>query len=169
TLSEVARTALESDDIDRVLDGVASYLQRRFDLYLVSIVVTHEGGHEWHHRSFATREPLELRVRPAWPVELGIVGRALRTGVPQLVLDVAADPDYFSIDDRVTSELVVPIRWGERTLGALNVESDRAEVFDAATCELLGLAAGQVAGAIRFALANRRLAELRDELERAIP
>lgn len=167
TLSEVARTALESDDIDRVLDGVTSYLQRRFDLYLVSIVVTREGGLEWHHRSFATREPLVLKTPPSWPVERGVVGRALRSGRPQLVLDVSADPDYFSIDDRVNSELVVPIRWSDRTLGALNVESDRAEVFDAETRELLELAAGQVAGAIRFALVNRHLAETRDELESA--
>jgi diguanylate cyclase (GGDEF)-like protein len=167
TLSEVARTALESDDIDRVLDGVTAYLQRRFDLYLVSIVVCHEGGREWHHRSFATREPLVLKTPPAWPVERGVVGRALRSGSAQLVLDVARDPDYFSIDDRVTAELVVPIRRGDRILGALNVESDRAEVFDAETCELLELAAGQVAGAIRHALVNRHLAELRDELERA--
>lgn len=167
TLSEVARTALESDDIDRVLDGVTAYLQRRFDLYLVSIVVTHEGGREWHHRSFATCEELELKTPPHWPVERGVVGRALRSGTPQLVLDVGADPDYFSIDDRVTAELVVPIRWGDRTLGALNVESDRAEVFDAGTCELLELASSQIAGAIRFALVNRRLAELRDELESA--
>jgi diguanylate cyclase (GGDEF)-like protein len=96
-----------------------------------------------------------------------VVGRALRSGSAQLVLDVARDPDYFSIDDRVTAELVVPIRRGDRILGALNVESDRAEVFDAETCELLELAAGQVAGAIRYALVNRHLAELRDELERA--
>jgi diguanylate cyclase (GGDEF)-like protein len=167
TLSEVARTALESDDIDRVLDGVTAYLQRRFDLYLVSIVVTHEGGREWHHRSFATREELELKTPPYWPVERGVVGRALRSGTSQLVLDVSGDPDYFSIDDRVTSELVVPIRWGDRTLGALNVESDRAEVFDAGTCELLELAASQIAGAIRFALVNRRLEEVKGELERA--
>ncbi len=166
-LSEVTKAALEEDDLDAVLSRVADYLRGRFDFHLVAIVVADAGGNEWIHRAFATREPLEMKPRDRWPVEAGVVGRTIRTGRPQLVLDVARDADYFAVDDAVRSEFVVPLRWGGGTLGALNVESDRLDAFPAETRELIELVADQVAGAIRLALLNSNLYETKRQLEQA--
>jgi diguanylate cyclase (GGDEF)-like protein len=166
-LSEVTKAALEEEELDSVLSRVATYLRDRFDFHLVAIVVADEGGNEWVHRAFATSGSIEMKPREHWPVEAGVVGRTIRTGRPQLVLDVARDPDYFAIDDRVRSEFVVPLKWGGGTLGALNVESDRVDAFPPATRELIELVADQVSGAIRLALLNRNLSETKQELERA--
>ncbi len=166
-LSAISRTALEADELESILERIARFLQRWFDLYLVAIVVADDEAREWTHRAFASREPIEIKPHEAWPTDRGVVGRAIRRAEPQLVLDVGADPDYFAVNDRVVSEFVVPIRWGDRILGALNAESDRPEVFSRETRELLELVAGQVAGAIRFALVHRRLSETKVRLEEA--
>ena len=166
-LSEVSRTALEVDELAGILQRIAVYLQRRLDLFLVAIVVADERGIYWAHRAFASRTPLEIRQRESWTVEGGVVGRAMLAGEPQLVLDVRSDPDYIAINDLVVAEFVAPIRSGDRALGVINIESDRFDDFPPETRELVALVAEQVAGAIRFALLNRSLAEATRQLETA--
>jgi putative methionine-R-sulfoxide reductase with GAF domain len=57
----------------------------------------------------------------------GICWRAVETGKPQLVEDVSRDPDYITTDERVCSEVVVPLESGHETLAVLDVEfRDRA-------------------------------------------
>jgi GAF domain-containing protein len=57
----------------------------------------------------------------------GICWRAVETGEPQLVEDVSKDPDYITTDERVCSEVVVPVESGHETLAVLDVEfPDRA-------------------------------------------
>ena len=166
-LSEVSRTALEVDELAGILQRIARYLQRRLDLFLVAIVVADERGEYWAHRAFASRSPIPIRERESWNVAGGIVGRAMRAGEPQIVLDVASDPDYILLNDAVVAEFVAPIRSGDRALGAINIESDRVDAFPPETRELVALVAEQVAGAIRFALLNRSLGETTRQLEAA--
>lgn len=59
-------------------------------------------------------------------VESGIMGRAVRSGRPQLAPDVHADPDYIGALPGVGSELAVPLRAGRMIVGVLNIESERA-------------------------------------------
>jgi GAF domain-containing protein len=62
---------------------------------------------------------------------IGITGRAVLTGEPQLVPDVNADPDYFPYGHGTQSELAVPLV-DERgdVLGVLNVESKTPAAFN---------------------------------------
>ncbi|MFN7941493.1 MAG: diguanylate cyclase [Thermoanaerobaculia bacterium] len=166
-LSEVSATAVAADEIGGVLERIAAFVQQRFDFFLVSILVPDEEGREWAHRATAVRSPAPLARAALHPAQVGVVGRAIRTGEPQLVQDVTADPDYFQAHPAVVSEYVVPIRFGGQVIGAFNVESDRPEAFPPELCSLLDLIAAQVAGAIRLALLNRRLADATGELETA--
>jgi GAF domain-containing protein len=52
----------------------------------------------------------------------GICWRAVETREPQLVEDVRRDPDYMTTDERVCSEIAVPIGGGHDTLLVLDVE-----------------------------------------------
>jgi diguanylate cyclase (GGDEF)-like protein len=56
----------------------------------------------------------------------GVMGRAVRLGRDQLVLDVRTDPDYFGPLPGIGSELAVPLRFGRVPIGVLNLESERA-------------------------------------------
>ncbi|MGH3065506.1 MAG: diguanylate cyclase domain-containing protein [Gaiellaceae bacterium] len=63
----------------------------------------------------------------------GIMGRAVRLGMPQLVPDVSLDPDYFAVLPGIVSELAIPLRAHRVIVGALNLESDRVLPDGAAT------------------------------------
>ena len=58
-------------------------------------------------------------------IERGVMGRAVRLGVPQHSSDVQSDPDYVPALPGIVSELALPLRVGELVVGALNVESER--------------------------------------------
>jgi putative methionine-R-sulfoxide reductase with GAF domain len=74
----------------------------------------------------------------------GICWRAAETGKPQLVEDVRRDPDYLATDERVRSEVAVPVESGDDTLLVLDAEfTDRAftpEEADAVEAEAAWLA-----------------------------
>ncbi|MCS7007607.1 MAG: diguanylate cyclase [Gaiellaceae bacterium] len=56
-------------------------------------------------------------------MDRGVIGRAVRLGQPQVVLDVLADPDYISAAHDVVSEVAAPLLRGGSVVGLLNVES----------------------------------------------
>jgi len=105
------------------------------------------------------RFPRTFRV----PLGRGLTGRVARSGRPSLVNDVTRDPRYVVGPGReqVRAELDVPLRVGQRTLGVLNVESERTGAFGEADVPYLQGLAGQLAQAIhnaRLAADSRQLA-----------
>lgn len=60
---------------------------------------------------------------------IGVTGRTIRTGEPQLVNDVHSDNDYIVSEPQVNSELAVPIKLGESVIGVINVDSPEPQAF----------------------------------------
>jgi PAS domain S-box-containing protein len=89
------------------------------------------------------------------PVASSITGRAFRTTRTQNVPDVRADGDYVEGCREIRSELAIPLRRGQRTLGVLNFESKRPAAFD----DQDRLLAESLADAIALAVENARLFE----------
>ena len=166
-LHEVSRVALASGDLVDRLNGIAAYLRARFDLPLVSIVVSDDEGEEWVHQASIQRHPEMPIIRDRWPTAEGVIGRAIRTGEPQLVMDVHSDPDYLLVRDDVVAELDVPLKFHGRTLGAVNYEASSPDVFTPDTVELLETIANQLAGTIELAVVNTQLSVSQAELEHA--
>ncbi len=163
-VSEVSHTALASGQLSDVLNRVAHYLRDRFDLALAAIVVANDAGTEWEHRAIALGPGRKLPARKRWPVSAGVVGRAIRTGKPQLVTDVAADPDFFGLSTDICSEYAIPLHFQGRVLGVLNVESADSKFFDSENRLLFRTLAEQVAGRIEIALVNQKLQRANEEL-----
>ncbi|GHD38954.1 GAF domain-containing protein [Halioglobus pacificus] len=65
------------------------------------------------------------------PIGRGVCGTVVETGVTQCVPDVHAFPGHIACDIRSRSEVVVPLRDGERIVGVLDVDSPTPERFDA--------------------------------------
>jgi len=63
-------------------------------------------------------------------MRVGITGRAYLQGRPQLVGDVLSHPDYLQFNDKIRSELAVPMLDGLEVLGVINVESSLPNAFD---------------------------------------
>ncbi len=99
-----------------------------------------------------------LRVHPSYqspevespdiPIGKGITGRVARSGLACRVGDVRQAADYLSVDERVESELCVPLKLGERVIGVVNVESSKMNAYTADDENLLTIMAGQLATAM---------------------
>jgi len=87
------------------------------------------------------------------PITHGVIGRAFRLHVTQYIPNVLADPDYVAAHPSVKSELVTPLRRGEKILGMLDLESDELDGFNADD----RLLAESLAEAVALALDNARL------------
>jgi diguanylate cyclase (GGDEF)-like protein len=163
-VSELARSALEAEELEPLLRRVSSRLRERFDFLLSCVYLIDQLSSKLELQAIATRRPLGRDVPPLLSSHRGIVGRAVQLRRAQLVLDVKSDPDYLPLLDDVTSELALPILFQGRTLGVFNFENDRPQAFSEDTVSLLQMITDQIAGVVHLAAVNRRLSEMADEL-----
>jgi PAS domain S-box-containing protein len=85
----------------------------------------------------------------------GLTVAVARSGEPLNVPDVSQDPRYVpSAKFQAGSELIVPLKSGERVIGVLNVESESRDAFDAADQQLLTTLADVAALALERARAH---------------
>lgn len=162
-MSEVSRTALDATDLEEVLRRIVFYIYDRFPLELVSVVMYEAEEEVFVQTASAGANFAAPNTR--WAVREGIIGRCIRTRATQFVEDVTTDAEYVKVNDRTTSELVVPIRFRSEVVGVLNIESASREVFTPANVLAFEAFADQVAGAINLASLNSRLGVTKTQLE----
>ncbi len=71
------------------------------------------------------------------PVGAGICGRAAREDRTVIVDDVRAAPEYLACFLETRSEIVVPIRDGERVAGEIDIDGNEVGAFNASDRDLL--------------------------------
>jgi phosphoserine phosphatase RsbU/P len=135
TLFDLGRQVTAVLDLDELLAQIPKLIGRliKFDAFAVYLLDERRG---------------ELRVAyslgyPAGPeparltLDQGLVGAAVRSQMPLLVNDVAADPRYVGLVPGMAAELVVPLLHKKRPIGALNVLSHHRDEFTPADVDLL--------------------------------
>jgi sigma-B regulation protein RsbU (phosphoserine phosphatase) len=97
--------------------------------------------------------------RPDRPIRLaagqGLVGAAVADGRPNVVNDVTQDPRYVEIVPGMQAELVVPLLYKAKTIGALNLLSSTKNQFTPTDAEILR----QFGAHVAVALENARMFE----------
>ncbi|HEX5725407.1 MAG TPA: diguanylate cyclase [Longimicrobiaceae bacterium] len=166
-VSEVSKAAMDAGELQLLLDRVVGYIHERFPLLVVSILLADMDAGTFAETAVAGSVPRPSAQGKVWSVQQGIVGRALRSGQPQLVPDVRADPDYLEVNDSTVAEFVVPILYRGRPLGVLNLESDAPDIFTQESEVAFRTFADQLAGAIHMASINQALEEANDRLREA--
>jgi PAS domain S-box-containing protein/putative nucleotidyltransferase with HDIG domain len=103
----------------------------------------------------AQRSEVQSTELPPLPLngDRGITVAVVRSGRPVYAPDVSKDPRYVSTGTGARSEACVPLRVGDRTVGALSAESRWLDGFDRADLRLLSALADRAA----MAIANARL------------
>lgn len=151
TSARVGRDATSILNLDDLLTQVVDLIQDAFDYYHVQVylldrdtkrLMLRAGGRALsaEHRCLETDKP-------------SINTRAVQTGAPVLVNDIAHEPDYLydSSLPNTRAELVVPLRVGERVIGTLDVHHAQANAFAAEDVLVIQSLGDQIAVAIENA------------------
>jgi GAF domain-containing protein/HAMP domain-containing protein len=157
TAAEVARDITTSRDMEELLQGAVNLISQRFGYYHVGIFLVDEIG-EYAHLRAASGElgnrllQQEIRLRVG---QEGIIGFVTRHGEARIASDVSADTLYLKVallpDTR--SEVALPLRSGDKVVGALDVQSVQEKAFDQDDVVILQTLADQ----LTIAIENTRL------------
>jgi sigma-B regulation protein RsbU (phosphoserine phosphatase) len=91
----------------------------------------------------------------------GIIGHVIFSASSLVAPDVSLNPHYVEGRSRTRSEIAVPIILNERSIGALNLESDHLSAFDDTDLEVLQFFADAASLSIEKAILHRQLLEKR--------
>ena len=156
-LSEVSRAVTSFIDLEALLDEVAALIQRRFGypfVHLLTVDLTR--GQVIYRAGTVTYDTASETARPSLGLEApdDIMSWVVLHGETALVDPVSGDPRCPSTTLRsqsVQSELAVPLVFGSRVLGVLDVQSDRRHAFDSDDRALFEALADSIAIGVRNA------------------
>jgi GAF domain-containing protein/HAMP domain-containing protein len=155
TASEIARDAALVRDVDRLLDETVTLISSRFNFYHAGVFLIDDTGEfaDLRAASSAGGKRMLGRGHKLAVGKVGIVGYVTGTGRPRIALDVGADAVHFANPDLpdTRSEMALPLRLGDRVIGALDVQSVDPNAFEEEDILTLQTMADQLAVAIENA------------------
>ncbi len=138
-VSSVAHRIAAVPQPEEQMQQAADVIRARMNYgYVAVVVVDHEGVlvGRWAGRPGVGHKSAGRAQGPPG----GVIGRALRTRAPQVVGDVAKDPDYHPDVEGTRSEMAIPLLEGSEAIGALDFQSEEPFAFaldDVAASETL--------------------------------
>lgn len=156
-LNTIARTASATLEQEGSLPEVTTQIRDGFGYHHVDLFLADEETNELVLAATSgAYPPLTLDYRQH--VNLGLLGRATRSGHTLRVDDVRAEPDYLLLAERaeVRAELVVPIVASGRAIGVLNLESPTVGGFTDEDVAVLETVADVLAGSLENARLYRK-------------
>lgn len=170
TLARLAGTlisdALDAGEPLECLDRIAIMLQRELRLSVCSLFLVGDDG-QVQHDAHAGAVGIDYRIAHRAPRRGNVIGRCLRSGVAQYVADVRRDPAYIPTTASARSQLVIPLKFRDELLGALNLETqDPRDFAPARRARLLSLA-DRLGSLIHLAATAHRLLATKQALEAA--
>jgi GAF domain-containing protein/HAMP domain-containing protein len=170
TASEIANESTTGTmDVDVTLNRLVEMIKSRFNFYHASIFLVDP------LRKFAilresTGEAGQQMKQTGHKLAVGsasIVGQATAKGIPVVIGDVTKETNYFAnpLLPETRSELAIPMKIGDRILGALDVQSVEYNAFSDEDINILQILANQTAVAVQnenlFASTNQSLSRHR--------
>ncbi len=158
-LAQVAQNVTVIRDIQELLPVIATVVAEKYGFYHVGVFLIDDNNEyavltaansEGGKRMLARNHRLKVG-------EQGIVGSVTGSGIPRIALDVGADAVFFNNPDLADthSEMALPLRSGDKVIGALDVQSTESMAFTDEDVQTLELLADQVS----LAIENARLFE----------
>jgi serine phosphatase RsbU (regulator of sigma subunit) len=155
-------------DLDKILNLLLDLLANIIDydaagIFILSEDINHPGYHQ-------NRQKIASMVQRGFgnlPLESdamlmegkGIIGQTIKTGKSIILSDVTKDNRYIPGRKETKSEITSPILRDGKTIGALNIESDKLAAFDPADIEVLNFFAEASAISIEKALLHYQILE----------
>ena len=152
TAAEVARDISGSLDLGELLNKAVKLIYERFNFYHAAIFMLDQSN-EFATIREATGEAGKQMKRAGHKLQVGsksIVGYVTSSGEPLIVNDTSRDATYFAnpLLPETRAEVAIPLKVGQRILGALDVQSTRAYSFAEEDVRVLRILADQMAIAV---------------------
>jgi GAF domain-containing protein/HAMP domain-containing protein len=155
TISEVSRIIATEQNLNKVLPLVTHLVSERFNYYHTGIFLLDEAqmyavlraaNSDGGQRMLARGHKLAVG-------QTGIVGFVAQKGISRIALDVGDDAVFFNNPDlpNTRSEMALPLKLREKTIGVLDVQSTEPAAFTEENANTLSILADQVAIAIENA------------------
>ncbi len=162
-LAQIANTNLRSESL---LPRLVDLIQERLNIDHVQIFLADEQG-EYAHLVASTGpagQQLLARGHKLAVASRSVIGQVMARGERVYAADTSTDPIHRTNEflAATRSELALPLREGDRVIGALDVQSTRPNAFTDQDIETLQVAAGQIAAAVSNA---RLFGEIQASLE----
>jgi GAF domain-containing protein len=153
--ASVGQAATSIYNLDELLPQVTKLIAEQFGFYHAGIFLLDEAGRYAVLRAANSEggQKMLARAHQLKVGEEGIVGFVSGTGEARVALDVGADATHFDNPDlpETRSEMGLPLYFGGRLFGVLNVQSREENAFSDEDVAALGVLADQVAMAINNA------------------
>ncbi len=180
TSNRVGQQVTSLLDVDELLRQVVHLILAQFGYYFVGVWLLGDkkefvmlragaGQHQGDARRFPAEGEPNLRISMD---TVSVIVGVCKSGVERMVDDVSNAIDYMALEamPATRSEIVLPLRIGDKIIGALDIQSDRAAAFGPDDKLLLQTLANQIAITLRNAQlyeAEQRRRRLAESLERA--
>ncbi|MBN1318712.1 MAG: GAF domain-containing protein [Anaerolineales bacterium] len=159
TSAQVGHEITSILDVERLIDRVTSLIAKTFGYYHVGIYLLDRKTNKLSFRSGAGEVGRPALAQGNWlEYDLDSLNiEAVRSNQTIVVNDVSTDPRYYFNKNlpKTQSELVVPLKVGERIIGTLDVQSTQIDAFSEDDARIIQGLGDQVAVAIE----NARLYE----------
>ena len=167
--SQIARQISGEMNLDSLLNTATNLIRDRFAFYHVGVFLNDEKNEFAVLRAAtgeAGRQMLERNHRLKIG-EIGLVGYTTSHGEAKIALNVASDTQHFKnpLLPETRSEMALPLRIGDETIGALDVQSVVENAFSQDDIRILQTIADQLAIAVQKARLVEQLQRTVDELE----
>lgn len=170
TAAEIARDTSGTLALDVLLNRIVNMLCERFEFYHAGIFLLDETRTYAVIREATGDAGSEMKQRGHRLLvgSKSIVGTVSMTGESLVVNDVAATPNYYPnpLLPETRSELGIPLKIGQRVIGALDVQSKEINAFRPSDVAVLTILTDQIAVAIEnaraFELSQQAVAEMRE-------
>lgn len=171
TAAEIARDTTGTLSLDVLLGRTAELIRERFHYYHTEIFLMDEGGRFAYPTGSGgdfSKDILQ-RTRKISVGSNSVIGYVTQVGEPLLVNDVIQDPLHLAnpLLPDTQAEVGIPLKIGDRVIGALDVQSDRINAFTPNDISVLQILADQIAVAVENARSYEISLEAMEEMRKA--
>ncbi len=166
--NEVTRVASSILDPDILLPLIVEHISQAFGYYHVQVFLI-DDLREWAVLRASTGDVGRELLRRGHRLAVGsrsVIGQVMETGEPVIVRDTDLDPVHRRNEllPNTRAEMAIPLRMGERVIGALDVQSTQSDAFDAEAQAILQSLADQIAVTLENAQLFREIQDRVAEL-----
>jgi GAF domain-containing protein len=152
TTRQISRELSTESDLDKLLHDSVELIRSQLGYYHAGIFLSDDRNENAILRA-ATGEAGRLMLERKHRIRIreeGIVGFVISRGEPRIAFDVAEDSVHLLNPalPNTRSEMAVPLRVGDRILGALDIQSDQINAFSEEDVDVIQSISDQLATAI---------------------